>query len=34
MIKHKDKFIEEGYDAKDFDFSAKSGKTIDQIADR
>lgn len=31
MIKHKDEFIEEGYDAKQHDVSVVSGKTIDQI---
>ena len=31
MIKHKDEFIEEGYDAHQHDYSARSGKTLEQI---
>lgn len=31
LIKHKDEFIKEGYDANAFDFSAVSGKTIEEI---
>ena|SRR3990167_10388275 len=33
LIKHKDKYIEIGHDAKNFNFSAKSNKTLIQIAD-
>lgn len=32
LIKHNDKYVESGYDAKDFDFSAVSKKSIDEIA--
>jgi bifunctional non-homologous end joining protein LigD len=32
LIKHRDKFSKEGYDAKDYDFSAVSKKSIEQIA--
>jgi bifunctional non-homologous end joining protein LigD len=32
LIKHQDKFVKSGYDANDYDFSAKSGKTMDEIA--
>lgn len=31
LIKHQDKYIKEGYDAKDYDFSAVSGKSLDEI---
>lgn len=31
MIKHKDEYVKEGYDAKDFDESAKSGKSLEEI---
>lgn len=31
LIKHKDKYCKTGYDAKAFDFSAKSKKTLDEI---
>jgi len=31
LIKHLDKFCENGYDAKDYDFSAVSGRSIAQI---
>jgi bifunctional non-homologous end joining protein LigD len=31
LIKHKDDFCESGYDAKDYDISAKSGKTLKEI---
>lgn len=33
LIKHKDKFIKEGYDAKDYDFSARTGKRLEEIKD-
>ena len=32
LIKHKDEFVKMGYDAKDFDVSAHSGKTLAEIA--
>lgn len=32
LIKHKDKFTQTGYDAKNFDFSAKTNKTLAQIS--
>jgi bifunctional non-homologous end joining protein LigD len=32
LIKHRDEYSKEGYDAKDFDFSAASGRSIAQIA--
>ncbi len=32
LIKHKDEFVESGYDANDYDFSAVSKKSIEQIA--
>lgn len=32
LIKHKDKYAKVNYDAKDFNFSAKSGKTLEEIA--
>ncbi|MDG6900451.1 MAG: 3'-phosphoesterase [Nitrososphaerota archaeon] len=32
LIKHKDRYCEEGYDAKQHDFSAASGRTLSQIA--
>lgn len=31
LIKHQDEYTKEGYDAKDYDFSAVSGKSIDEI---
>lgn len=31
LIKHKDKFVQEGYDANDYDFSAKSNKSLEEI---
>jgi bifunctional non-homologous end joining protein LigD len=31
LLKHKDEFIKENYDAKDFDFSARSGKSLEEI---
>ena len=31
LIKHKDEYIKENYDAKDYDFSAKSGKSLEEI---
>jgi bifunctional non-homologous end joining protein LigD len=31
LIKHKDDFVKEGYDANEFDFSAVSGKSIEEI---
>lgn len=31
LIKHKDEFIKPGFDAKDYDFSAVSNKSIEQI---
>jgi bifunctional non-homologous end joining protein LigD len=31
MIKHKDDFVEVGYEAKIFDFSARSGKAFEEI---
>jgi len=31
LIKHKDKYVVEGYDAKEFDISAKSGKSLNDI---
>ena len=31
LIKHDDKYVEKDWDAKDFDFSAKSGKSIEDI---
>lgn len=33
LIKHKDEYTKQGWDAKDFDFSAISRKSIQQIAD-
>jgi hypothetical protein len=32
MIKHRDEHSEPGYDAKDYDFSAVSKRTLAQIA--
>ena len=32
MIKHKDEYCKENYDAKKEDFSAKTGKTLEQIS--
>jgi bifunctional non-homologous end joining protein LigD len=34
LIKHRDQFCEPGYDANDYDFSAKTGRSIAQIANR
>jgi bifunctional non-homologous end joining protein LigD len=34
LIKHKDRFCKPGYDANDYDFSAKTGKSIALIANR
>jgi bifunctional non-homologous end joining protein LigD len=31
LIKHRDEYCKEGYDAKDYDFSAVSGMSLDQI---
>ena len=31
LIKHKDEFVEEKYDANDFEKSAVSSKTIDEV---
>lgn len=31
LIKHNDEFVEEGYDANHYDFSAKSRKSIEQV---
>lgn len=31
LIKHKDKYVKEGYDAKEFPKSVRSGKTIEQV---
>ncbi len=31
ILKHKDEFVKENYDAKDYDFSARSGKTLEEI---
>lgn len=31
LIKHKDQYVKENYDAKDFNFSAKSGKSLEEI---
>lgn len=31
LIKHKDDFVQEGYDANDYDFSARSKKTLEEI---
>jgi bifunctional non-homologous end joining protein LigD len=33
LIKHADQFCKEGYDANNYDFSAKSGKTMKQISE-
>lgn len=33
LIKHKDQYCKENYDAKNEDFSARSGKTLEQIRD-
>ena len=32
LIKHKDEFVKEAFDANDYDFSARSNKTLDEIA--
>jgi bifunctional non-homologous end joining protein LigD len=34
LIKHRDEFSQEGYDAKDYDYSAVSDLTIDEIASK
>ncbi len=34
LIKHKDEFCQDGYDAKNYDFSAVSNKTIKQISNQ
>lgn len=34
LIKHRDEYCKEGYDAKDYDFSAVSGLSLDGIAKR
>ena len=34
LIKHRDRFSQAGYDAKDYDFSAASNLSLDEIADR
>src|SRR5260370_7616748 len=31
LIKHKDEFVKTGYDAKNYDFSAKSNKSLSEI---
>lgn len=31
LIKHKDEFVQKGYDAKDYDFSAVSGLSLNEI---
>jgi bifunctional non-homologous end joining protein LigD len=31
LIKHKDEYVKEGYDANDYEFSATSGKSIEEI---
>ena len=31
LIKHKDNSVQTGYDAKDYDFSAKSNRSLEQI---
>ncbi len=31
LIKHKDKYVKSGYDAKNYDFSAKTGKKLKEI---
>jgi bifunctional non-homologous end joining protein LigD len=33
LIKHKDEFCEPGYDAKDFDYSVKTNRSLAEIAD-
>ena len=32
LIKHKDRFCKPGYDAKDYDFSAETGRSLGEIA--
>jgi len=32
LIKHRDEYSVEGFDAKDYDFSAATRRTLDQIA--
>lgn len=32
LIKHKDKYVKTGFDAKNYDFSAKSGKSLEEVA--
>lgn len=34
LIKHQDEFVQKDYDANSFDFSAKSKKTLQEIAER
>jgi bifunctional non-homologous end joining protein LigD len=34
LIKHRDEFAKEGYDANDYDFSAKSGRSIKEIKEK
>lgn len=34
LIKHKDTYIKEGYDAKNYDFSARTKRTMDEISKR
>lgn len=31
LIKHKDEYVQKGYDAKNFDLSAKSGKSLGEV---
>jgi len=33
LIKHRDRYCKAGYDAKDYDFSAVSGRSLAQISD-
>ena len=34
LIKHNDELVEKGYDANDYDFSAVTGRTLDEIRNR
>ena len=34
LIKHQDEFVQSGYDANDYDSSAKSKKSLDEIAEK
>ena len=34
LIKHKDQYIKEGWDAKDFDYSEVSGKSLAEVSDQ